>query len=122
MISTAFDLVTFAALLSLVGDTPELCRTGWFVESLLTELVVLLVFRTTGPFWKSRPSPFLAWSIGAMVLVTLALPYMTTGSVFGFAPLPLPVMLTIVIITITYIAASELAKYHFFRKLSEQQF
>ena len=57
-----------------------------------------------------------------MVLVTFALPYMTIGSVFGFVPLSLPVMLIIIIIVITYIAASEIAKYHFFRKLSEQQF
>lgn len=59
LVSSVFDFLTFWALLHFVGKVPELFRTGWFVESLLTELLVTLVVRTYKPFYKSRPGRFL---------------------------------------------------------------
>ena len=59
LVSSVFDFITFWALLRMVGKVPELFRTGWFVESLLTELLITLVVRTYRPFYKSRPGRFL---------------------------------------------------------------
>src|SRR5678809_1166825 len=67
ILSSAFDFLTFGALLGLFHATPELFRTGWFVESLLTELVVALVVRTRRPFFRSKPGAVLFWSTLALV-------------------------------------------------------
>ena len=59
LLSSVFDLLTFAVLLGVFRATPETFRTGWFVESLLTELVIALVVRTRRPFFRSRPGRLL---------------------------------------------------------------
>ncbi len=55
LVSSVFDYLTFGMLLFVVRASPEQFRTGWFIESLLTELVIALVVRTRGPFFRSRP-------------------------------------------------------------------
>ncbi|TAK86795.1 MAG: magnesium-translocating P-type ATPase [Betaproteobacteria bacterium] len=117
LISTAFDLVTFAVLLKLFEAHEALFQTTWFVVSVLTELAVLLVLRTRGPAWRSAPSRLLLWASVAVGLVALALPY--TGplaSAFGFVALPATLMLAAVLVVAGYIAATEAAKLAFFRK------
>ena len=113
--STLFDVLTFAALLYLAGEVTEIFRTGWFVESLLTELLILFVIRTYKPFYKSKAGRFLVWSAAGTVLLTLMLPYLSIGSWFGFVPLPGSVMVAVLIITGLYIAVSEATKHAFFR-------
>ena len=54
-VSVVFDFLTFGVLQIVFVATPELFRTGWFVESLLTELVIAVVVRTRRPFFRSRP-------------------------------------------------------------------
>lgn len=61
-LSSLFDLITFAALLWVLSSPPEQFRTAWFLESLLTELVIALVVRTRRPFYQSRPGKLL-WSL-----------------------------------------------------------
>ncbi len=87
-LSSAFDLLTFAVLLRLAPGAPALFRTGWFVESLLTELLVALVVRTRRPFYRSRPGRFLLASTIALVGVALLLPSLPGVSALGFVPLP----------------------------------
>ena len=66
VVSSVFDFLTFGVLLVVFRAAPELFRTGWFVESLLTELVIALVVRTRRPFFRSRPGTLLLWStVGA---------------------------------------------------------
>ena len=115
LVSTLFDMLTFGVLLLLSGGSVEVFRTGWFVESLLTELLILFVIRTYKPLHKSLPGRFLVWSTLAVVCFTLALPYLPIG-MFDFVPLPMPVLIAMLLITALYIVASEFTKRIFYRR------
>lgn len=115
LVSSLFDLLCFGALLGLFAAPAELFRTGWFVESLLTELVIALVVRTRRPFFRSRPGRFLLWATLALVAFTLLLPYVPGAGVLGFVPLPLLVVATLLGITLLYMVAVELLKARFYR-------
>jgi len=114
VLSSLFDITTFAVLLGPFSASETVFRTGWFVESLLTELMIALVVRTRGPFFRSRPGSILLWTTIALVPLTLAVPYIPTTSLLGFVPLPPSLLLVLVAITLAYVAAAELAKrlYH----------
>jgi Mg2+-importing ATPase len=114
-VSSLFDFLTFGALLWLFRAGPALFRTGWFVESLLTELAVALVVRTRRPFFRSRPGTLLLWSTVALIAVTIAIPYMPFIGLFGFVPVPGLLIVTIAVITVLYIAATEITKGLFYR-------
>jgi len=114
-VSSVFDFLTFGVLLLVFRAAPELFRTGWFVESLLTELVIALVVRTRRPFYRSRPGRVLLWSTVALVALTFAIPYLPFVGVFGFVPLPGMVLVTISAITALYVAATEMTKSRFYR-------
>ena len=116
ILSSVFDVATFAALLAIFHASPEAFRTGWFVESLLTELVVALVVRTRRPFFRSRPGRLLLISTLCLIAVALAVPYLPFIRVVGFVPLPGSVLLAIVAITVLYVAATELQKIWFYRR------
>ena len=120
LVSSLFDILTFAVLLYLAGQAAETLRTGWFVESLLTELLILFVMRTHKPFYRSKAGRFLTWSTAATVVVTLALPYPPIASLFGFVALPTPIVAAILLITGAYVLVSELTKRVFFRRLGAQ--
>ena len=116
LLSSAFDFLAFAVLLWLFQAAPAEFRTGWFLESLLTELVIALVVRTRRPFWRSRPgTALLAASLG-VIAVALALPYLPFSWLFGFVPLPAPLVLAIGAMTLAYVAAVEAAKARFYRR------
>jgi Mg2+-importing ATPase len=115
VLSSVFDFLTFGALLRLFDATPQLFRTGWFVESLLTELVIALVVRTRRPFFRSRPGTLLWASTAAIIAVTFAIPFLPFAGVLGFAALPGTMLLTLIGITVLYIGAVELAKAWFYR-------
>jgi Mg2+-importing ATPase len=114
-LSSVFDAAMFAALLVAFHAGPDLFRTGWFVESLLTELVIALIVRTRRPFFRSRPGHLLLWSTISLVALTLTLPYLPYVEVFGFVPLPSGVMAAVLVITLLYVVATEVAKYWFYR-------
>ena len=115
VVSSLFDFLTFGVLLMVFQAAPALFRTGWFVESLLTELVIALVVRTRRPFFRSRPGSLLLWSTVALVTLTLAIPYLPFVGVFGFVPLPGRLLVTVSAVTALYVAATELAKKRFYR-------
>lgn len=111
LISTAFDLVTFAWLRLVVRADVDLFRTSWFVESLLTQLAVLFVLRTALPFWRSRPAPLLLWSSVFVGLLALALPYAgSIAALFAFRPPGLALLSALLLIVLAYVAVTELAK------------
>jgi Mg2+-importing ATPase len=114
MLSSLFDFLTFGVLLAVFRASASLFRTSWFVESLLTELVVALVMRTRRPFFKSRPGRLLLITTMALIPITFAIPYIPGASVFGFVPLPIVLVVTIAVITGMYVAATELTKHIFF--------
>jgi Mg2+-importing ATPase len=114
-VSSVFDFLTFGALLMAFRAGPAVFRTGWFVESLLTELVIALVVRTRRPFFRSRPGNVLLWSTVALIALTFAMPYLPFAGVFGFVPLPGRLLLTVSAITTLYIVATEITKQRFYR-------
>lgn len=117
LMSTLFDLLTFFVLLRLAGSVAETFRTGWFIESLLTELLVLFVVRTYRPFYKSRPGRFILVSSIILGFFAVVIPYLPVGHVFGFVPLPGVVLSAVLAITVFYVIVSESTKRAFFRFL-----
>ena len=115
LLSSAFDAMTFAVLSYGFGATVDEFRTGWFVESLFTELVIALVVRTRRKSWQSRPGAVLVWTTVAIAAITLALPYVPLSSALGFVAPPIALMAAVVAITAAYVVASELTKAWFYR-------
>jgi Mg2+-importing ATPase len=116
LVSTAFDLVTFFVLLQVFGSSEAVFQTAWFVVSVLTELLVVLVLRTHGAFWRSRPGMLLLWSTVAVSIIAIALPHANgVAAAFGFVPLPLSLSGALVLIVLAYVSCTELAKRVFYR-------
>jgi Mg2+-importing ATPase len=117
LISSVFDIVTFAVLLLVFHADQPTFQTSWFIVSLLTELAVVLILRTRLPAFRSRPSHLLLWTTLAVAAGTLSIPFLgPLSAVFGFVPLSALQMGTIVTIVIGYIAATEGAKFWFYRR------
>jgi Mg2+-importing ATPase len=110
-LSSAFDILTFAILLFLFRASVEIFRTAWFIESLLTELVVALVVRTRRRFYQSRPGTVLLWSTVGLAGLTLAIPFLPSVRILGFVPLPFRLLLTVPAITALYVAATEILRH-----------
>jgi Mg2+-importing ATPase len=108
-VSSAFDYLTFGALFAL-GVTAPLFRSAWFIESMLSEILILLVIRTRRAFFRSRVGTLLLWlSVGAGA-ATVLLPYSPLASLLGFAPLPFPLLGIVLAIVALYVVASEFSK------------
>lgn len=116
LVSSIFDFLTFGTLLFLFRAAPDEFRTGWFIESLITELVIALVVRTRHLFFRSRPGNLLLASTLIFIAITLVLPYLPFISVFGFVPLPAPLMLAMLGLTALYILATEMTKKYFYSR------
>jgi len=117
LVSSIFDFLAFGTLLFLFRASPEEFRTGWFIESLLTELVIALVVRTRHLFFRSRPGTLLLASTLIFIAITLVLPYLPFISVFGFIPLPASLMISMLGLTTLYVLAVELTKKFFYSRL-----
>jgi P-type Mg2+ transporter len=115
-ISSLYDFATFAVMLWVFHAHATLFRSGWFVESLATQSLVVFVIRTRRvPFFRSRPSrPLLATTL-AVVLVGAALPYTPLARALGFRSLPWLFLVILLAMTATYLALAELGKSHFYR-------
>jgi Mg2+-importing ATPase len=110
-VSSVFDFVTFAILLAVLHAGPLEFRSGWFVESLATQTLVVFVIRThRSPPWRSRPGAILSVTVLAGVAIATALPYTPLARTLGFTPLPLAFMLTVAALTLTYLGLVELTK------------
>lgn len=117
LISSVFDFLTFGVLIYIVKAAPAEFRTGWFVESLMTELLITLVLRTRRSIFKSKPSFYLWLSTLAVTIVAIAIPYLPFGPLLGFTPLPLYALLLLLIITALYVVVSEVAKRLYFARV-----
>ena len=117
MVSSVFDFLTFGALLLVLRATEEQFRTGWFIESVVSACLIVLVIRSRRPFFKSRPAKSLLIATLLTIVATVILPYTPLGGIFGFGPLPLSFSLTIATIIIFYIISTEVVKIIFYRKV-----
>ena len=117
-LSSAFDILTFLTLVFIFSANVETFRTAWFIESLLTELVIALVVRTRRRFYRSRPGTLLLWSTAGLAALTYVIPYLPDAHILGFVPLSWPLLATISAITFLYVVATEIGKDWFYRTSS----
>lgn len=114
--SSLFDILTFVLLLHVLHVRESAFQTGWFIESVITELFILFIIRTHRNFLKSRASKPLFWLSMLGLVITIGLPYLPFAADFGFTPLPLPYLATMLGIVALYIITADLLKIWFFRK------
>jgi Mg2+-importing ATPase len=117
-VSSVFDYLTFGVLLWVVKASQDQFRTGWFLESVLTELLIMLVIRTRKPFFHSRPGRYLLIGTVTVALVTIVLPFCPLNSLLGFTSLPPGLLAILAGITGLYIVATELVKLLFYRHMT----
>lgn len=96
--------------------TPEQFRTGWFLQSVFTELLILPVIRTRRPFFKSLPSKALSYSTVLVFVFTVLLPYILPQQILDLIPLPLSWLLLLVGVSALYVIVSEVTKKYFYRR------
>jgi P-type Mg2+ transporter len=118
-ISSVYDFATFGVMLWVFHAHAPLFRSGWFVESLATQSLVVFVIRTRRvPFFHSRPSLPLLLTTIAVVLIGILLPYSPVAHVLGFRSLPWLFLVILAAMAVTYLALAELGKAYFYRRLS----
>ncbi|HEY7311458.1 MAG TPA: magnesium-translocating P-type ATPase [Gemmataceae bacterium] len=115
-ISSLYDFLTFFILLRLFHASEPLFHTGWFVESLVTQTLVLFVIRTAGNPFRSRPSLPLLCSVLLVVFIGVLLPYSPLAGVLGFTPLPALYLLFLAAATGSYLLLVEMAKRFLLRR------
>ena len=115
LLSSVFDYLTFAALLFLLHADQAQFRTGWFMESVISASMIVLVIRTHQSILKSRPSRPLFFATIAIVIITLIFPYTPIAGILGFEPLPLEFLLVLALIVGLYIFCAENVKRVFYQ-------
>ncbi|MGA9166691.1 MAG: HAD-IC family P-type ATPase [Nitrososphaeraceae archaeon] len=117
LLSTVFDYVTFGTLLLLLNSTPDEFRTAWFMESIISASVVVLVIRTRRPFLKSKPSRYLLTSTLLIIAITTLIPISFLGKLFNLTTIPLVYLPIIAAIVLAYLLTAELVKRSFYRHI-----
>jgi Mg2+-importing ATPase len=118
LISSVFDYLTFGVLLFILHASPAQFRTGWFMESVISASIIVLVIRSRRPFFKSRPGKYLLIATIAIVIATLIFPFTPLGKIFDFVHLPMSFLMILGIIMALYILTAELAKNIFYKKVN----
>ena len=117
ILSSVFDYVTFGVLLFILHASVDLFRTGWFVESVLSASLIVLVIRSRRPFFKSVPGKHLLIATLTIAVATLVLPYTPLGDLFGFSAPSILYLLAMGLIVISYIILGELVKGIFYKRV-----
>lgn len=119
-ISSIYDFLTFGILLWMFHayTNAALFHTGWFVESLATQTLVVFVIRTSGNPFKSRPNRTLTISVLAVVIIAAVLPYTPLGQLLRFTPLPIALIGVITVLAVTYLLLVQTVKSWFYRRHS----
>jgi Mg2+-importing ATPase len=115
--SSVFDYLTFGVLLFLLPGMIEQFRTGWFIESVISASMIVLVIRSRKPFFRSRPGKYLLVATMLIVVLTLGFPLTPFAAPFGFKPLPLEVILILGAVVGLYIFTAETIKRIFYKKV-----
>ena len=117
LVSSVFDYLTFGLLLLVLHANEGQFRTGWFIESVISASMIVLVIRSRKPFFRSRPGKYLLIATLSIVCITFILPFTPLGNVFGFSPPKPLVCLLLLLIIAVYIVAAEITKTIFYRKV-----
>lgn len=110
LLSAAFDIATFAILRLGYHSADTLFRSGWFLESTLTELSLIMILRTNRKFWQSKPGRGLRWSSAILAAFTVGLVLTPIGKEIGFAALPIQLFGILVVLIGCYATSNEVAK------------
>lgn len=117
-VSSVFDFLTFFVLLRLFHAGETLFHTGWFVESLATQVLVIFVIRTRRSPFASRPSRLLVATSLAVVAAAVLLPWTPLGTRLGFVPPPAAFFLALAGMVILYLAMVQVIKSWFYRRFA----
>jgi Mg2+-importing ATPase len=117
LVSSIFDYLTFGILLVFLHATQDQFRTGWFLESVISASLIVLVIRSRTPFFRSRPGKYLLIATVLIVFVTLILPFTPLAIMLGLSSLPVSFLLTIGMIVVFYIITAEITKTVFYRRV-----
>lgn len=116
LISSIFDYLTFYVLIYIMKARETVFRTGWFVESVVSASLIVLVMRTQLPFFKSLPGKQLIITTSIVVILVFILPYLPFAQLFAFSKLPVDYYGWMLLIVVAYIFTAELAKKWFFHR------
>jgi Mg2+-importing ATPase len=116
LISSVFDYLTFFVLLYVFKVNEIIFQSSWFLLSILTELIVLLIMRTQKPFFQSQPAPLLLYSSLGVVVFTFLIPFLPFQNFLGIVPIPFSILLTLFSLTVLYIVVTEFVKYLFYKR------
>jgi len=120
-VSSLFDFLTFYILLAVLHADQSLFQTGWFVESLATQVLVIFVIRTRGNPLKSAPHPLLLVTSLAVVAAAACLPFTPLGTYFGFVPPPATFYYILAGMAVAYLVLVEVVKIAFYRRLGARR-
>lgn len=116
LISSVFDYLTFGLLFITFRAQSGSFRSGWFVFSVLTEIIVLMLMRSQKPFFKSKPAPTLLYSSAIVATITLILPYLSPiNKLLNIEPIKLPMLISLFGLLTLYVIVTEVAKYFFYK-------
>jgi len=118
IVSSVFDYLTFGLLLLILHASQVQFRTGWFLESVISASLIVLVIRTRKPFFRSQPGKYLLVATLSIFAVTLILPFTPLADIFGFSPLPIHFILLIGLIILLYIFTAEAVKKFFYKRVN----
>jgi Mg2+-importing ATPase len=119
-ISSIFDFLTFFVMLHAFHAGEALFHTGWFVESLATQVLVIFVIRTRGNPLRSRPSSVLTATSLAVVAIATALPFTALGKQLGFVPVPGLFFLILAGMVVVYLGFVQVGKLWFYRRFTAE--
>jgi Mg2+-importing ATPase len=120
--SSLFDFATFYLLYKYFHLTEAQFRTGWFMESLATQILVVFIIRTNHiPFLQSKPGKYLVASVLICLAIGWILPYTGFASHIGFQPLPANALAGIIILVFIYLITAELVKRFIYHRLQKNE-
>jgi len=118
LISSIFDFLTFGFLYYCFRASESQFQTGWFIESIATQVFVIYIIRTKKiPFLESRPSRALFLNTFLAVAIAWLIPFLGVGAFFGFSPLPWNILSVIAGLVVVYLLLVEVVKRFFYRRL-----
>ncbi len=116
VLSSLFDFITIFILMYVLNLAVPAFRTGWFLESCLSEITITFAIRSKKKFYKSKPSKTLVFMSAATFLLILFTIYSPIGRYFEFSKLSIPFLMLVFVILLCYFASAEILKRYFFRK------
>lgn len=118
MVSSFFDYLTFGVLQWILRVDHDQFRTGWFIESVVSASLIVLVIRTRNAFFTSRPGTPLFLTTLSVVFLTITIPYTPIAGLFGLVPLPPEFLALLVGIIVLYVTVAEITKRIFYKKVA----